>query len=224
MENFKLSGSVREDAGKGVARQIRFAGNLPAVLYGHKQDPVSLVVDEAVVRKILNTHPDSPIVSLSVEGQGDLNAIIRDVQRHPTSGRLVHLDFQRISLDEAVRVDVHVDLQGTPVGVKDHGGILEAATRTVTVSCLPADIPEGIFIDVSEMQIQDSIKLSDVSEKYPGVEFLGDADLTLAAVFPPSVEKKTAEEEAAEAEAAEAAAGEEGAPAADAGGEEAKGD
>jgi len=210
MENFKLSGSVREDAGKGVARQIRFAGGLPAVLYGHKQDPVSLVVDEAIVRQILNAHPDSPIVSLTVEGQGDLNAIIRDVQRHPTTGRLVHLDFQRISLDEAVRVDVHVELQGVPVGVKDHGGILEAATRSVTVSCLPAAIPEGIFIDVSEMEIQDSIKLGDVSEKYPGVEFLGDADLTLAAVFPPTVEKKTAEEEEAEA-AAEAALGEEGA-------------
>lgn len=224
MENFKLSGSVRDNSGKGVARKIRFAGSLPAILYGHKENPMSLVVDEADVRHILNTHPDSPIVSLAIEGQGDVNTIIRDVQRHPTTGKLVHLDFQRIRLDEAVRVDVHVELQGTPVGVKDHGGIMEAATRTVEVSCLPADIPEGIFIDVSGMQIQDAIKLSDVSEKYPGVEFLGDADLTLAAVFPPSVEKKTAEEEAAEAEAAEAAAAGEDAPSADEGGEESKGE
>lgn len=218
MENFKLSGSVRQDAGKGVARKIRVEGGLPAILYGHKQDPLSLVVDEADVRHILNAHPDSPIVNLTIEGEGDVNTIIRDVQRHPTTGRLVHLDFQRIRLDEAVRVDVHVELDGIPVGVKDHGGILEASTRTVEVNCLPAAIPAAIHIDVSALGIQDSVRIGDISGNYPDVEFLDEPDTVLAAVSPPTLEKKTEEEVAAE-EAAEEAA--EGAAAA---GEEEKGE
>lgn len=214
MENFKLSSELRNDSGKGVARRIRADGRVPAVLYGHKEHPVSLSIDEAQMRAILQAHPDSAIVDLTVAKSGEINALVREVQRHPATGKLLHIDFQRISLDEKVRVDVPIDAQGHAVGVKDHGGILEQATRSLTVLCLPREIPESIVIDVSGLNIGDTIKLSDVQEKYPSLEFTDDAESMLATISPPRVEVAAAaegEEAEVEGEAAEAAeAAEEG--------------
>jgi large subunit ribosomal protein L25 len=199
MDNFKVNSEFRDDAGKGVARKMRAVGRVPAVLYGHKKDPVSLSIDEAQMRTILQAHPDSAIVDLDVADSGEINALVREVQRHPATGKLLHIDFQRISLDEKVRVDVPIEAQGHPVGVKDHGGILEQATRSLTVLCLPREIPESIAIDVSALNISDTIKLSDVMESYPSLEFVDDAESMLATVSPPRVEV-TAEEEGEELE------------------------
>jgi large subunit ribosomal protein L25 len=199
MENFKLSSAVRDGVGKGVSRRFRMKGRVPAVLYGHKEDVLSLTVDEAEIRAILHAHPDSAIVDLNVEGGAEVNALVREVQRHPASGRLLHIDLQRISLDEKVRVDVEVTLVGDPIGVKEQGGMLEHGTRSVTVMCLPREIPESITIAVADMKIGDAFKVKDIAERYPNLEFVDDAETTLASVVPPRVEIKT---EGAEAEAA----------------------
>lgn len=195
MDNFKLISTIRNDSGKGVARKLRAAGRLPAILYGQKEKPVELTIVETEIRQILHKHPDSAIVDLDVEGgKSGINAVIRDVQRHPATGRLLHVDFQRIRLDEEVRIDIHVALQGIPVGVKDQGGILEHVTRSLTGMCLPASIPDAITLDVSGLEIHDSLKLKDVVARYPDVEFLDDPEAILATVIPPVVEKVTEEE------------------------------
>lgn len=213
MENLKLTGTVRSDSGKGVARKLRGAGKLPAILYGQSEDPISLTLGEAELRQILRTHTDSPIVKLSIAGREDeVDAVVREVQRHPATGRLLHADLQRINLDEKIRVDIRVELEGDPAGVKEQGGILEHGTRSVNVLCMPSAIPSAIVIDVTELRIHDSTKVKDVTARYPDVEFLDDPETTLAAVSPPVVEKEVVEVEAGvEGEAAPAA--EEEAPA-----------
>lgn len=188
MERFALQSEVRDGSGKGVARKLRMAGRLPAVLYGRKEAPAGLSLGEVDVRNILRKHADSAIVDLTIAGGQTLNAIIRDVQRHPASGRILHVDLQRISLTEKIRVEVHVHIDGIPAGVKDQGGILEHGTRTVNVLCLPTEIPEEITVDVSALRIHDTLRLSDFAATYPNVEFLDDPDTTLATVSPPAVE------------------------------------
>lgn len=204
MERFELQSSVRSGAGKGVARKLRVEGRLPAVLYGRREAPMGLSVSEVDVRNILRKHPDSAIVDLTVAGPegATLNAIIRDVQRHPASGRILHVDLQRIRLDETIRVEIHVEVRGTPAGVKEQGGVLEHGTRTVNVMTLPTDIPHAIVVDVSALRIHDSARIRDVSAAYPKIVFLDDPDTTLATVIPPVVEAVAAPtaEEVAEPE------------------------
>jgi large subunit ribosomal protein L25 len=188
MERFQLQSEPRDGVGKGVARQLRMQGRLPAVLYGRRDEPVSLSVNEVEMKGILRQHAESAIVDLSIAGGTLINAIVRDVQRHPASGKLVHIDLQRIRLDEKLRVEVHVHVTGNPTGVKDQGGILEHGTRTVNVMCLPAEIPAAIEVEVIALKINDSIKIRDIAARYPNVEFLDDEDTMLAGVIPPNVE------------------------------------
>ena len=149
MERYQLQSEPREGAGKGVARKLRMAGRLPAVLYGRNDEPMGLSVSEIEMKGILRKHADSAIVDLTIAGGQSINAIVRDVQRHPASGKLVHIDLQRIRLDEKLRVEVPVHVTGNPVGVKDQGGILEHGTRSVNVMCLPTEIPSAIEVDAS---------------------------------------------------------------------------
>ena len=162
MERFQLSSEPREDAGKGVARKLRSQGRLPAVLYGRTDRPVGLSLSEVEMKGILRKHAESAIVDLAMGGS-TINAIVRDVQRHPASGKLVHIDLQRIRLDEKLRVEIHINVSGVPFGVKDQGGILEHGARSVNVMCLPTDIPNAIPIDVSALHIHHSVKIKDVA-------------------------------------------------------------
>jgi len=187
MERYQLQSETRSDIGKGVARKLRFVGRIPAVLYGRLDAPMGLSLAEVDVRNILRKHPDSPLVDVTVSGNV-VNAIIRDIQRHPASGKLLHVDLQRIRLDEKIRVDIHVEVTGLPAGVKEQGGILEHGLRSVNVMCLPTEIPEAIEIDVSALRIHDSIRIGDVAARYANLEFLDDADVFLATVIPPTVE------------------------------------
>lgn len=188
MERFQLQSEPRDGAGKGVSRKLRMKGRLPAVLYGRRDDPMGLSVSEVEMKGILRKHPDSPIVDLTISGGSAINAIVRDVQRHPASGKLIHIDLQRIRLDEKLRVEVHVHVHGNPAGVKDQGGILEHGTRSVNVLCLPTQIPNSIDVDASALMIHHSIKIKDIAAAYPDVEFLDDEETMLATVIPPNVE------------------------------------
>jgi large subunit ribosomal protein L25 len=188
MERFQLQSEPREGVGKGVARQLRKQGRLPAVLYGRRDEPVALSLSEIEMKGILRRHAESAIVDLTIAGGTTINAIVRDVQRHPASGKLVHVDLQRIRLDEKLRVEVPVHVTGNPVGVKDQGGILEHGTRSVNVLCLPTEIPNAIEVEVGAMRIHDSVKIKDIVATYPHVEFLDDEETLLAGVIPPIVE------------------------------------
>lgn len=222
MERFQLQSEPRDGAGKGVARQLRMKGRLPAVLYGRRDEPMSLSVSEIEMKGILRKHAESAIVDLSIAGGTTINAIVRDVQRHPASGKLVHVDLQRIRLDEKLRVEVPIHVTGNPVGVKDQGGILEHGTRSVNVMCLPAEIPTAIEVEVGTLKIHDSVKIKDIVATYPNVEFLDDEETMLAGVIPPIVEAAVVAAVVAEPGAAEPELIRK--PGAEAEGEEATGD
>ena len=143
-----LKGARREQVGKGISRRLREAGSIPAVYYGRGEEPVALSLHAKELDTLLHGSAGSNvIVDLKVEGDAaaDRKALLREIQRHPVRGNILHVDLQHISLSERITVEVPVVLVGVPTGVKDGGGILEHLLREVEVECLPTDIPGGVY-------------------------------------------------------------------------------
>lgn len=202
MSVIPLSASRRETLGKGGARKARSAGQIPGVLYGHGEEPIAVAVSAREFDVALRQHKGgNPIVNLAVASSGEFTALIRDVQYDPLSRAILHLDFQHISLTEQIEVKVAVKLTGLAIGVKDGGGILETILRELDVRCLPTQIPAAIEVDVTALNVGDSVHVRDLV--VPNVTVLNDPDTTIATVVPPTVMEEKAPEEAA----AEAAAG-----------------
>ena len=202
MAVISLAGEKREALGKGGARKARAAGKIPGIVYGHGEEPVPVSVGARTFQLALQHHKGgNAIVNLSLGNSGDVTALIRDVQYDPLTHDILHLDFQHISLTEQVEVEVSLHLVGTPLGVKDGGGILEHITRTVAVRCLPTAIPPAIDVDVAHLEVGQSVHVSDIVAK--DLEILSDPHQTVATVVAPSVAE---EAPAAGAEGAVAAA------------------
>jgi len=198
-----LKSTRRDGVGKGVARRLREAGNVPAIYYGRGETPVAISVQVKELELLLHGASGSNvIVDLKVEGAeaADRKAIIREVQRHPVRGTILHVDLQHISLSERITVEVPVVLVGVPTGVKDGGGILEHNLREVEVECLPTEIPEKFTVDVSHLNIGESVHVSDLV--IGNVKVNTEAERTVATVVPPTVleEVKPAEGTPAEPE------------------------
>jgi large subunit ribosomal protein L25 len=210
---------------KNAARRVRVSGKIPAVVYGAGQNSVAVTVDPRIITKIL--HSDSghnTIFDLDVTGTGTVKAMIVDWQHEPVKGALLHIDLKRIAMDKMMTVSVPIQLIGVPVGVKSQGGILEQVLREVEIECLPADIPGHLDVDVSALEINGSIHVSDLP--HPGsIKFLGDEGATVAHVSVireevPEPEAVDAAATPAEPEVAKKGKGEtEAAPAADAKGD-----
>ena len=184
---------------KNAARRVRVSGKIPAVVYGAGQDSVAVSVDPRVITKIL--HSDSghnTIFDLDVTGAAIAKAMIVDWQREPLKGALLHIDLKRIAMDKAIRVSVPIQLIGVPVGVKAQGGILEHVLREVEIECLPADIPGHLDVDVSVLELNGAVHVSDLPHS-GSIKFLTDDGLTVAHV-------SSVKEEVVEAEVADAAA------------------
>ena len=194
-----LAGARRNRLGKGGARKARAAGQIPAVLYAHGETPIPVAVRMRDFEIALHRHEGgNPIVNLALDG-GEYTALIRDVQYDPVTHDILHLDFQHISLTETVEVKVALHFTGLAVGVKDGGGILESIMREVEVRCLPTAIPASISVDVSHLNIGDSVHVRDLS--VPEVVILTEGDATVATVVPPTVMEEKPAEEAVVAEA-----------------------
>lgn len=206
----KLQAELREGTGKGVARKLRQSGRVPAVLYGHGSDAVALSVDSRDLYHLLHTGAGSNVlVDLVVDGTDHL-AMPREIQRDAIRGSFWHVDFLEVSRDETIAVDVPIHVVGESVGVKQ-GGVLEHHLWDLHVECLPGDVPEAIEVDISALEVGDSLKVSDLTIP-PGVTVLtGEDESVLAVVVPQAREVEEAEAEAAAAaEAAEGAEGEGG--------------
>jgi large subunit ribosomal protein L25 len=203
MAVISLSGEKRAGLGKGGARKARAAGKIPGVLYGHGEEPVAVAVGARTFQLALQQHRGSnAIVSLALDGGSEYTALIRAVQYDPLTHDILHLDFQHISLTEMVEVEVTLHLVGIPLGVKDGGGILEHIMRTVEVRCLPTAIPPAIDLDVTKLEVGQSLHVRDIEAK--DLQILSDPDSTVATVVAPTVTEE-APAEGAEAAAAAAA-------------------
>ena len=167
---------------KNAARRVRAAGKIPAVVYGAGQSAVAVTVDPRIITKIL--HSDSghnTIFDLEVTGSTTVKAMIVDWQNEPIKGALLHIDVKRIAMDKAIRVSVPIQLIGIPVGVKTQGGILEHVLREVEIECLPSDIPSHLDADVSLLEINQAVHVSDLPHSGT-IKFLDDEGLTVAHV------------------------------------------
>jgi large subunit ribosomal protein L25 len=203
MKQVVVDAQIRTEAGKGVARKLRQAGRIPGVLYGPNTHPVSLSIDAHNFNKLLaSARGERMLFILNLEGNGDSGrrtALIKDVQLHPVTDQIRHVDFYEVLMDEEVEVEVPIVTVGQAKGVEQDMGVLEIIQRTVRVSCLPMAIPKEIEIDVSALGLGDAIHIADVAPQ-EGIRLLDDPDTTLVTVGSAGVEKEEEKEEKVEAE------------------------
>jgi len=189
----------RDVVGK-ANRRLASEGKIPAVLYGHDRSTTVLAVDRHDFELLMSHHAaGSTIVSLTIEGEKrPVNAVIKEVQHSPVKGNILHVDFQVIRMDEVINVTMAIRYVGDPAGVKA-GGVLTENVHAVNVQAKPKDLVEAIDVDVSALEIGESLRLGDV-EVPKGMKVLDDAEEILCSVLPPAVvvevEVEAVEEEA----------------------------
>jgi large subunit ribosomal protein L25 len=205
-----LDAVKRTDRGKNEARRLRAAGSLPAVVYGARKgdaapEGVPVSVDPKVLMRIL--HSDSGVntlIKLKVDG-AETSVLVKEYQLDPITHKLLHADFYQLAMDKVLTLTVPVSVKGEPRGVKLQGGLLDFVTREIEVECLPADIPEHIDIDVSELELHQSIRVRDLPPN-PKWKAVSDGDTMLVHVVLPKAEESAATAAATDAAAAAPAA------------------
>lgn len=199
----KLVAERREGTGKGVARKLRAAGRVPAVVYGQGMESTAVSVDAKELFHVMHAGGANVLLDVVLDGKPQL-ALARDVQRDHIRGRFIHVDFLAVSRTEKITIAIPVRVIGESVGVKA-GGVLEHHMWEIQAECLPGDVPEAIDADVTELEVGDSIKVGDLVEP-SGVTFLSAEDETVIAVVPPQAREVEEIAEELEGEEAEAAA------------------
>jgi large subunit ribosomal protein L25 len=190
MATATLTAESRSETGKGAARKLRAAGRVPAVIYGHRREPQGLSLDARTLGLTLERVSASSVFELALGGT-TVRALIREVQRHPVSRALVHVDFQELVAGERVTMRVPLAFVGTAEGVRNQGGLLEEVTRELEISADPANIPDRIDVDVSALTIGHPLHVRDVAVPQ-GVTVLTDAGATVVQVSPPRLEEEGA--------------------------------
>ena len=184
MATASLSAEARTETGKGVARKLRAAGRVPAVVYGHAREPQALSLQTRELERLLSSiAAGSTVVELSLGG-ATTKTLIREVQRHPFKKQILHVDFQELVAGEKVTVDVPLVFVGTPEGVRLSGALLEQILHSIEVHVDPAHIPNHIDVDVTNLAMGHSLHVSDLNLP-EGIEVLTDEDATVCAVVAP---------------------------------------
>jgi large subunit ribosomal protein L25 len=197
-----VDAEVRSSRGKNEARRTRKAGNIPAVLYGAYQDPVSVAVSPREIQRITRSATGyNTIFTLAIAGGESTAVMVVDQQVDPVKGNLLHADLKRIDLTKRIRVTVPVHVSGEPKGVKVQGGMLEVITRAVEIECLPDDIPEGFTLDVTELLVGQSKRAGDVPVS-GSMKLVSSPDTVIAHIVTLRAEEVAATPEAAAAPAA----------------------
>ena len=198
VENIKVEVEPRSEIGKNSNRRLRQNGQVPGVVYGLGGDPFMVAVNPRRLDDLLRMESgQNTIFTLALSGSDQSrSAMIKELQRDPLSGNLVHVDFIRIDLAKTLKVVVPVKLTGTPEGVKNEGGMVDFITREVHVECLPGAIPDHLDIDISALNLNHHVSVKDLPVT-EGVTISDDEDSIVAVVVPPKAE---VEEEVAEAE------------------------
>jgi len=195
MAQVTLEVEKRDSQGKGPAKRLRVEGKIPAIFYGHGEESIPLTIDAKMFHNILHAHAAENIIfDVKIPGQKNpFKAIIREVQHHPVRGDILHLDLLHISMKKKLHVSVPIVLVGSPLGVREKGGILQHILRELEIECLPGEIPEHIEVDVTELDVGDSIHIRDLSlEK---LNILTEVQRSIATVVPPTVIKAPVVEE-----------------------------
>ena len=220
---FDLVADIREDSGKGASRRLRREGKVPAIIYGAGRPPRALVFDHnKVMKQLENESFYSSVLNIKV-GEKSQAAIVKDLQRHPALPRVMHMDLQRIVEDEVIRMNVPIHLIGgdVAIGVKDGGGKVSHMRTDVEVVCLPKDLPEYLELDISELELDGLMYLTDIplpegveipelAQEIEQVQPIVSIHIIKEIVIEDEEELAAAEGEAVEGEEGEAVEGEEG--------------
>ena len=164
-EEFNLIAEMRDDQGKGASRRLRRQGKVPAVIYGAGRDPRNLMFDHnKVLRQLDDPSFYSSILNIKV-GEKSRAAIVKDIQRHPSKKQIIHIDLQRIVEDEQIKMQIPIHYLGEEdaVGVKIGGGTVTKIMTELEISCLPKDLPEFLEVDISELELDQMLNVSDIS-------------------------------------------------------------
>ncbi len=223
----ELSAELREHTGKGVARKLRAAGRIPAVLYGKGRASSALSLDPEALERLLRESDAgmNTLIDLQVNGGGGgaQVVLVKELQRDPVRGFPLHADLYQVDMETSIEVAVPIHLVGNPQGVELNDGILDHSMRELEIACLPRAIPESLEVDVSALDVGDSIHVRDLALP-EGVELRSDPDLSVASVVAAKVaEEETPAEGEGEVEGEAPAAAEGEAPAAEASKEEKSG-
>ena len=193
MEEIIFEANRREVIGKEV-KKLRRDGMLPAVVYGHNIDPISIFLDYREASKTLDAISPSALVVVDIEGEKHYT-LVRDKQRNPVMRTIIHVDFQAVSLTETVRADVTVNLVGEAPAVETYMGVLVPSLEQLSIECLPTNLPESIEVDISGLaEIGDNLLVGDISAP-EGVEILNDPEDVVVVVIAQAVEEVEEEEE-----------------------------
>lgn len=183
----------RELVGKKANKQLKKEGKIPGIYYMHGEDSIPVAVDAKQLKTMIQS--EASIIDLQFDGdEKSTKSVIREVQWDPLYGRPLHVDFMGIKLTEKVHVDVPVHIVGTAVGVKQEGGITQHIIREISIEALPLDIPEHIDVDITDLNIGDSVRIEDLS--IDKVKILADLTQSIVVIRPPAViEEPEVEEE-----------------------------
>ena len=211
MELIELKTNIRITTGNGPARRLRQKGQIPAVLYGPGIESVLLSVNITDIEMVLKKgRIGQALLNLVIPNNGETSTktvMVKELQLHPVSRDFLHIDFYEVAMDRKIMVNVPITTTGKAKGV-EVGGVLQIIRRELEVQCFPLDVPESIEIDVTDLDIGDSIHVGDISLQSE-IEFLGDENITVVTVVTPKIEEEEEVEEEAEEEG-EAAIAEEG--------------
>ncbi len=196
MEKIELKATIRKTVGNGPARELRRQGMIPAVLYGPKSEPIMLSVVIRELEHILKSgNIGQMLLNLVIQNgkKQSKTAMIKELQTQPVSGALLHIDFYEVAMDQKIKVSIPVVTSGEAVGV-DLGGILQIVRHEVEVFCYPNNIPESIEVDITNMEIGDSLHIGDISLD-EAIELADETNFTVVTVLTPKVEEEEVEEE-----------------------------
>jgi len=197
-----LEATARESFGKNEARRTRREGRVPAVVYGATaegaaREATAIAVDPRALLKILHSESGAnTLISLKLGGTGDARVLIKEYQLDPVTHALLHADFYRVRMDRTIRVTIPVTVKGEPKGVKQQGGLVEFIRREIEIECLPADIPEHVEIDISELMLHQGVRVRDLAVD-PKWKAVSDPDMMIVHVILPKAEEVATPAEAA---------------------------
>ncbi len=195
MSSYTLPADLRLSTGKGAARRLRQKGKIPAILYGSNTDPIMLEVDSVLLDRLIRQGAgESSLIDINVQSETKESVhtvILKELQVDPIKQFFRHADFHEISMDREITLEIALELINTPAGV-DNGGILETIRRSLMVSCLPGNLVDRIQVDVSGMDIGDTLHVKDVALP-PGLTVQDDGDLAVATIAAPAAEPEPEE-------------------------------
>lgn len=189
---FSINGKKREKTGKNASRRLRKEGKVPAVIYGPNRSTVPLSLDKKDILQILKSESgENTIFEVSFDSKTE-NVMIKEMQVNPVSDELVHVDLIQIAMNKVLRVSVPVELTGEAVGERTEGGFVDFVNREVEVECLPQNIPEQIELDITDLHINQSLRVEDITPP-PGVKFITDPQTVIVNIGMPTEEEEVEE-------------------------------